>query len=59
ERNRADARERLVELIRRAAVQPKHRRATKPSRSARKKRVETKKKRGDVKKTRGRVRGED
>jgi len=51
-RNRDDARARLVELIKEAAVPPKNRRATKPSRSARIKRVETKKKHGIQKKQR-------
>jgi ribosome-associated protein len=44
ERNRADARARLVDLIRRAAIPPKPRRATKPS-FASKKRIQEKKKR--------------
>ena len=51
-RNRQDALDRLVELIRKASIVPKHRRVTKPSRSARAKRVETKKKRGVQKKQR-------
>ena len=51
-RNREDALERLVDLIRQAAIQPKNRRVTKPSRSAKAKRVETKKKRGAQKKQR-------
>lgn len=51
-RNREDALERLVDLIRQAAVLPKNRRATKPSRNSRAKRVETKKKRGVQKKQR-------
>lgn len=51
-RNREDARNRLVELIRQAAVSPKARRVTKPSRNAKAKRVETKKKRGVQKKQR-------
>ena len=59
ERNRADARERLVELIAKATEVPKKRRPTRPSLSAKRKRVETKKKRGDVKKTRGKVRPGD
>lgn len=52
ERNRADARERLFEMIREAAIAPIKRIATKPSYSARLKRVETKVKRGGVKKMR-------
>jgi len=51
-RNREDALERLVELIRRAAIPPKPRRATRPSMRARIKRVETKKKHGIRKKQR-------
>ena len=51
-RNRGDAQERLVELIKKATIQPKFRRATKPSRSAKAKRVETKKKQGAQKKQR-------
>ena len=45
-RNREDALARLTELIRQATIVPKSRRATKPSRSARAKRVDSKKKRG-------------
>jgi ribosome-associated protein len=52
-RNRADARERLVELIRQAAVKPKARRETKVPRSEKKKRVEGKKHRGQIKAMRG------
>jgi ribosome-associated protein len=49
ERNRQDARERLAELIRRAAVAPIPRRATKPSAGARAQRLESKKRRGRIK----------
>lgn len=52
ERNRADARERLFEMIRAAAIVPVKRIATKPGRSAKAKRVDTKVKRGEVKKMR-------
>jgi len=56
EQNRADALERLCDLIRRAAEPPpKPRKATKPSRAARRRRVEGKRKRGDLKRLRGRV----
>ncbi len=51
-RNREDARARLIDLIRQAAVPPKTRRPTKPSRGAKAKRVESKKKRGIQKKQR-------
>ncbi|MCC6948003.1 MAG: aminoacyl-tRNA hydrolase [Bradyrhizobiaceae bacterium] len=49
ERNRADARERLVELIRRAAERPVPRRKTRPPASSRRKRLEGKKRRGEIK----------
>ncbi len=50
ERNRADAQERLLELIRRAAEPPPPpRKATKPTRASQVRRVEGKKKRGAVK----------
>jgi len=53
ERNRADARARLFDLIRRAAVKPKHRIKTKPSRGARERRLESKVRHGQLKRTRG------
>src|SRR5436190_21781376 len=49
ERNRQDARERLVELIRRAAVAPIPRRATKPTAGSRERRLESKKHRASLK----------
>lgn len=55
DRNRQDARDRLVELIRKATEVPKKRRPTKPSLGAKRRRIETKKIRGIVKKGRGRV----
>ncbi len=58
-RNINDARERLAEIIKAALVPPRPRRATKPSRGAKKRRLEAKKRRGDVKKGRQKVRGED
>jgi ribosome-associated protein len=51
-RNRDDALSRLIELIRRAAVVPKPRRPTKPSRAARERRVESKKRRSGEKRLR-------
>ena len=45
ERNRADALDRLVELIQRAAVAPIPRRPTKPTRGSRERRIESKKRR--------------
>jgi ribosome-associated protein len=59
ERNRADALERLVDLIRRAALRPKLRRATRPSRSQREQRLESKAKRARVKRLRRSHIGED
>ena len=49
ERNRADARERLFDLIRQAAVRPVPRRATKPPKASRRKRLEAKKHRSGIK----------
>jgi len=43
------ARERLAELVRRALVAPKRRRATKPSRGARQARLDSKRKRSETK----------
>lgn len=53
ERNRAEARERLFAMIREAAVKPVPRRATKPTRASKVKRVEGKKIRSNIKKMRG------
>ena len=49
ERNRADARERLFDLIRQAAVKPVPRRATKVPKAQKRKRLEGKKHRGRIK----------
>ena len=54
ERNREAARERLLDLLRRAAKRPVKRRATRPSRSSKERRLEGKKKRSAVKAMRGR-----
>jgi ribosome-associated protein len=53
ERNRADARERLADLIRQAAVPPVPRRATKVPRAQKKARIEGKKHRARIKNLRG------
>ena len=53
ERNRADARERLVALIRRAAVPPRPRRPTRPSVAAREERLAAKTRRSRLKRQRG------
>jgi ribosome-associated protein len=52
ERNREDARERLIELIRQAAVPPKRRRPTRPTAASRERRIESKKRRSGVKRLR-------
>jgi ribosome-associated protein len=52
-RNREDARERLVALIRQAATPPKPRRATKPPRASKLRRAEAKRHRSTVKSLRG------
>ena len=52
EKNRADARERLAALIRKATEKPKARRHTRPTRASVQRRVEVKKKRGNVKQMR-------
>jgi ribosome-associated protein len=48
-RNRQDARARLIELIRRAAVTPRPRRATKPTAASRERRLDSKKRRAVIK----------
>ena len=52
DKNRKDAIDRLVELIRKAAVKPKLRRKTRPSPAARQRRLSTKKKRAEIKRRR-------
>jgi ribosome-associated protein len=51
-RNREDALDRLIDLIRRAAVPPVPRRPTKPTRASRERRVEAKKRRAGIKRLR-------
>jgi len=56
EKNRAEAMERLRELVAAAATVPRVRRATRPTRSSQKRRVDEKVKRGQVKaQRRGRI----
>lgn len=55
ERNRREALERLAAMIDEATIKPVKRVPTKPSRSARAKRVDEKKQRGSLKKLRGKV----
>ena len=58
--NREAARARLLALLAAGGRRPKTRRATKPKKAAKEKRLETKKRRGEVKSLRGRARrGED
>ena len=53
ERNRADAIDRLLELLREAMIRPVPRRPTKPTLGSKKRRLEGKKRRSDVKAKRG------
>ncbi len=57
--NRAAARERLAELVRRAAARPKSRKRSRPTRAARERRLVAKARRARVKAGRGRVSGEE
>ena len=59
ERNRADALERLVELIRRATEVDLPRRPTRPTKASKLRRLEAKGRRSGIKAMRGRPRGED
>lgn len=59
ERNRADALERLLELIRRAAEPPKTRRPTRATAASRAKRRETKTRRAQLKRQRRSYSGDD
>lgn len=56
ERNRRDALERLITLIRRAAIAPTPRKATRPTAASRRRRIEEKQRRGTLKRSRRRVR---
>ena len=57
--NREAARARLAALLVEAEKRPKKRRATRPSKASKERRIETKKKRSTVKATRGRSGGDD
>jgi ribosome-associated protein len=59
ERNRAEALARLVDLIRRAAVPPKPRRATKPTLASKQRRLNAKSRRSKIKRLRTSRPGED
>ena len=58
-RNRQDALERLIELVRRASVTPPVRRKTRPTAASRERRLQTKKRRAGVKRLRGVKSAED
>src|SRR5271167_768383 len=51
-RNRDDARSRLIDLIRQAAIAPVKRRPTKPTKASRERRIEGKKRRSGIKRLR-------
>ena len=55
EKNRSNALERLGELIKTVTIEQKARRATKPSRNAKRKRMDSKTQRGKTKSLRGKV----
>ena len=57
EQNRADAIQRLIELIASVTITPKPRRPTQPTRSSQQKRLQGKTLRGEVKALRGKLRG--
>ena len=59
ERNRADAIDRLLELLREAMTRPKPRRATRPTLGSKQRRLEGKKRRSDIKSKRGSARFDD
>jgi ribosome-associated protein len=59
EHNKRDALDRLVDMVSQALIEPKARRATKPTRASKERRLVTKQQRGSVKTMRGRVRGDD
>jgi ribosome-associated protein len=55
EQNRREANERLADLIRRALIEPKIRRATKPTRASKERRLDSKVRKQRTKRMRGRV----
>jgi ribosome-associated protein len=59
ERNRADALERLATMIRESLIEPKARRATKPTRASKERRLASKSRAARTKELRGRIRGDD
>lgn len=59
ERNREDARQRLAELVRQAAHQPKPRKKTRPSRASKERRLEFKRQRSRTKRLRSKSSRDD
>ncbi len=59
EHNRRDAVERLEQLVAQAAIEPKIRRATKPTRASKERRLQGKQQRSQLKRGRGTVRDVD
>ncbi len=57
--NRADARERLAELVRQALVKPRSRRKTRPTKNSVERRIQSKQKRSQTKRARGGVSGDE
>jgi ribosome-associated protein len=55
EHNRRDALERLEAMVTQASIEPKVRRATRPTRASKERRLASKERRGGVKRARGRV----
>ena len=58
EKNRADALQKLQDLVERALAQKAPRKATRPGKNARKRRVDSKTRRGQIKQLRGKIRDE-
>ena len=58
-RNREDARERLVEMLRQAAAPPKRRRKTQPTSASKDRRVQAKRRRAQTKQGRGGISGDE
>ena len=59
EQNRREAHERLADLVRAALVEPRARKATKPTRASKERRLEGKKRERRTKSLRGKVRWDD
>jgi ribosome-associated protein len=57
--NRQDARDRLIDLLRRALVRPKRRRKTRPSAASKERRLTSKRSRADTKRGRRTVAGDE